>query len=112
MIVVAALSALMVMVANGAVSAERSKSGADRIVGLRFPDPKETDFLKAVLKAMNLSYTVTATPQGELVEWTPTDAAQELEIRNRVSQFWFISTQCKGMQAPLPAQPARASLSC
>ena len=112
MIAVAALGALMVMVVNGAVSAERSKDNANRVVGLRFNEPKQTEFLKAVLKSMNLSYTVTATPQGELVEWASTDPAQELEIQNRVSQFWFISTQCSGVQPPSPTQPARASLSC
>ena len=111
-ITLAALAPLALAVADAAVSAERSKGSADRVVGLRFKEPKQTEFLKAVLKSMNLSYTVTVTPEGELVEWGSTDPAQELEIQNRVSQFWFIATQCSGTRPPLPSQPARANLSC
>ena len=111
-IALSALVPLLLAIPTAAVGADQSKPRADRVVGLRFSEPKQTDFLKAVLKSMNLVYTVTATPEGELVEWSSTDTAQEQEIQNRVSQFWFISTQCSGMQAPLPTQPARASLSC
>jgi len=112
LIALAALGSLMLTVTSAGVSAERSKGGADRVVGLRFNKPKQTEFLKAVLKSMNLHYTVTATPEGELVEWASTDTAQELEIQNRVSQFWFISTQCSGIRPPSPTQPAVAKLSC
>jgi len=94
------------------VSAEQAKGGAHRVVGLEFKEPKQTEFLKAVLRSMNLHYAVTATPEGQLVEWASTDTAQELEIQNRVSQFWFVSTQCSGMRPPLPTQTALASLSC
>jgi len=112
LIALATLGLLMLTVTSTGVSAERSKDGADRVVGLRFNETKQTEFLKAVLKSMKLQYTVMATPEGELVEWASRDTAQELEIQNRVSQFWFISTQCSGMRPPLPAQPALASLSC
>jgi len=112
LIALAALGPLMLTVTSDGVSAEQSKGGADRVVGLRFNEPKQTQFLKAVLQSMNLHYTVTATPEGELVEWASIDTAQELEIQNRVSQFWFISTQCNGMRAPSPTQPALARLSC
>ena len=111
-ITVVALAAFMLLNATVARSAEQSGRRADRIVGLRFGEPKQTDFLKTVLKSLNLRYTVTATPEGELVEWASTDVAQEQEIQNRVSQFWFISTQCTGMQPPLPSQPALPTLSC
>jgi len=63
-ITLAALAPLALAVADAAVSAERSKGSADRVVGLRFKEPKQTEFLKAVLKSMNLSYTVTVTPEG------------------------------------------------
>jgi hypothetical protein len=112
MMVLAALGALMLAAANSTVSAERSKGGANRVVGLRFNEPKQIEFLKAVLKSMKLSYTVKTTSQGELVEWVSSDPEQEREIQNRVSQFWFISTQCSGLQSPSPSQPARANLSC
>ena len=112
MIALASLGVLMLTIANGAASADQPKNSANRVVGLKFNEPKRTEFLKAVLKSMNLSYTVTATSQGELVEWASIDAAQEHEIQNRVSQFWFISTQCNGVQPPSPTQPARASPSC
>ena len=111
-IALAALAPLMLTVTSASLSAERAKGGADRVVGLQFNEPKQTEFLKAVLKSMKLQYTVMATPEGELVEWASTDTAQEYEIQNRVSQFWFISTQCSGMRPPLPTQPALASLSC
>jgi len=106
------LAILAPLTVDIAVGAERAKGGGERIVGLKYNEPKQTEFLKAVLKSMNLRYTVTSTPQGELVEWVSADATQESEIQNRVSQFWFISTQCSGVQPPVPTQPARAQLSC
>jgi hypothetical protein len=111
-IALAASALLMYTIATASVGAEQSERGADRVAGLRFNDPKQTEFLKAVLKSMNLHYAVTATPEGEMVEWASLSTAQELEIQNRVSQYWFISTQCGGMQPPLPTQPALPSLSC
>jgi len=110
-----ALGAVAVLVHIGtsvAIGADVTKKGPDRFVGLIFKDPRETEFLKAVLRSMSLEYTVKATPDGELVEWPSNDPAQELEIQNRVSQFWFILTRCSGMRPPSPAQPARARLSC
>ena len=107
-----AFLALAMFGTNAAVGAEGTKKGPDRFVGLTFKEPKQTEFLKAVLQSMNLSYTVAATADGEFVEWASSDPAQELEIQNRVSQFWFISTQCSGMRPPLPTQPALGSLSC
>lgn len=111
-IVLAALGTLMFVVANGGLSAERLKDGPTRVMSLRFNEPKQIEFLKAVLKSMKLSYTVKTTSQGELVEWASSDSEQEREIQNRVSQFWFFSTQCSGVQPPSPSQPARANFSC
>jgi hypothetical protein len=105
------LSASFVFPVSGVTAGGEGKE-ADRVVGLTYKEPKETEFLKAVLKSLNLHYTMTPTPDGELVEWPSTDPAQELEIQNRVSQFWFISTQCPGILPPAPLQPARARLSC
>ncbi len=110
------LAAALVLAASllfpvSSVAAGESKK-PDRVVGLKYKEPKETDFLKAVLKSMKLRYTVTSTPDGELVEWASKDQVQELEIQNRVSQFLFISTQCPGMSPPAPSQPARPRLSC
>lgn len=95
-----------------AIGPDVTKRGPDRFVGLVFKDPRETEFLKAVLQSMNLEYIVKATPDGELVEWPSNNPAQDIEIQNRVSQFWFILTQCSGMRPPSAAQPARANLSC
>jgi hypothetical protein len=111
-IALAALTMLIGIGPNTVPAAEQTRQGANRFVGLTFNEPEQTEFLKAVLQSMNLSYTATAKPHGELVEWSSNDPAQELEIQNRVSQFWFISTQCSGMRPPLPNQPARTSLSC
>jgi len=95
-----------------AAGAQQAKKDPTRFVGLVFDEPKEIEFLKAVLGAMNLRYTVTARPDGQLVEWASDDPAQELEIQNRVSQFSFISKHCSGMPLPLPSQPARDNLMC
>jgi len=93
-----------------AAGAEQRTS--ERVVGLKYKERATTEFLKAVLKAMNLRYTVTSTADGELVEWPSTDPAQLEEIQDRVSQFWFISTQCPGMPLPSPSELARARRSC
>jgi hypothetical protein len=103
--------ASLVLLVPGVVTGDDGRK-PERVVGLKYKEPKDTEFLKAVLTSMNVQYTVTDTPDGELVEWASTDPAQELEIQNRVSQFWFISTQCPGMPPPAPSQPARARLSC
>jgi hypothetical protein len=110
-IALVALAMVMPLGAKVTFGAERKK-GPDRFVGLTFKEPKQTEFLKAVLQSMNLNYTATATADGELVEWASNDPAQDREIQNRVSQFWFISTQCDGMRPPPPSQPSRATLSC
>jgi hypothetical protein len=77
------LAILAPLTVEFAVGAERAKGGGERIVGLKYHEPKQAEFLKAVLKSMNLRYTVTSTPEGELVEWVSTDATQECEIQNR-----------------------------
>ena len=95
-----------------AAAAQPSVTGPDRMTGLVLHDAKEREFLKAVLQSMNLRYTVEATAGGEMVQWPSNDPALEQEIQNRVSQFWFISTQCPRMPLPSPSQPARERLSC
>jgi hypothetical protein len=82
------------------------------MVALTFKDSRETEFLKAVLTSLGLAYAVTVTPTGERVEWASSDPIQDEEIRNRVSQYSFITTQCKGMRPPPPSRPALKSLSC
>jgi hypothetical protein len=109
---VAFLVPLLLTLTAVGVRADQPKPTPKRTVGLKFENPKETEFLKAVLTSLGLAYTVTVTPTGELVEWASTDALQELEIQNRVSQYWFITTQCKGIQPPSPSRPALKSLSC
>ena len=94
------------------VAAQKPKPTPDRYVGLKYEDPRETEFLKAVLTSLGHAYSVTRTPTGELVEWASTDAAQEQEIQSRVFQYWLTITQCKGTKPPLPSQPARKAFSC
>ena len=106
-----ALAASSVFPLSGLAAGGEGKKG-DGTVGLRYKEPKETEFLKAVLRSMKLHYSATATPEGELVEWLSRDPGQQMEIQNRVSQFSFISTQCPGMSPPAPSQPARPRLSC
>src|SRR6266851_4780501 len=112
LIMALALVVLLSHATKATAGAEQTKKGPNRFVGLIFKEPKRTAFLKAVLESMKLSYTVTARPDGQLVEWASDGPAQDLEIQNRVSQFWFISTQCSGMPLPSPTQPARDSLIC
>jgi hypothetical protein len=111
-IIALALAMFVSPASEAAAGTEQTKKGPNRFVGLIFKEPKQTEFLKAVLESMKLSYTVTARADGRLVEWASDDPAKDLEIQNRVSQFWFISTQCSGMRLPLPTQPARDSLIC
>jgi len=91
---------------------EQPKPTPSRMVALTLKDSRETEFLKAVLTSLGLAYTVAVTPTGERVEWASSDAVQDQEIQNRMSQYWFITTQCKGMQPPPPSRPALKSLSC
>jgi hypothetical protein len=93
-------------------SAAHAEEFSQRTVGLTFPDQAQTTFLKAVLESMNLPYTAKETSSGEMVQWVSRDPRQEQESQNRVSQYRFISTQCKGMQLPSPNKPALSQLSC
>jgi hypothetical protein len=106
------LASLLLALTLGSTGAEQPKAKPGRFVGLKYDDPRETGFLKAVLSSLNLAYTVTVTAGGELVEWASTNTLQEIEIENRVSQFSFITMNCKGMHPPLPSQPALKSHSC
>jgi hypothetical protein len=109
--VVLAILALVLLTMTSA-RAEQPKPTPGRMVALTFKDSRETEFLKAVLTSLGLAYTVTVTPTGERVEWASSDVMQDQEIQNRVSQYWFITTQCKCMQPPPPSRPALKSLSC
>lgn len=112
---IALLLAFATLLASGGCSRsseEQLSTSASRLVALKYSDPKQTEFLKTVLTSMNLTYTVETTPEGDRVQWASTDLAQEQEIQNRVSQYWFIATQCKGMQLPPPDKPAVSDLSC
>src|SRR5688572_23398695 len=111
LVAVLTVTALLLFPLSGVAAGDEGKKPGG-MVGLKYKEPKEAEFLKAVLKSMKLHYTATATPDGELVEWASRDPAQQMEIQNRVSQFLFISTQCPGMSPPDPSQPARPRLSC
>jgi len=69
-------------------------------------------FLKKVLKAMHVNFTVQAGPDGEWMRWVSRGAAEEREIRHRVSQYAFIKMNCKKLSLPSPETPARPMPSC
>jgi hypothetical protein len=75
-------------------------------------DPDEAAYLKAVLQSMRLPYTAEETPDGEKVAWPSRDPAQDKEIQDRLSQYWFIATQCRGTPLPPPDRPAVPRSSC
>lgn len=111
-ILVAALATLLLIANWAARGAQEPTSPASRLVVLKYGDQGQTDFLKAVLASMKLKYTAKATSDGEEVQWASSDPVQEQEIRNRVSQYWFITTQCKDMRPPPPDKPAASQPSC
>jgi hypothetical protein len=108
----AACATLLISVSCSPSNGGDPSLSESRVVALTYSEPKQTEFLKAVLASMNLTYTAEATPEGELVQWASTDLAQEQEIQDRVSQCWFIATQCKGKELPPPDKPAVSRLSC
>lgn len=83
-----------------------------RLVGLIYPDDDSTNFLKAVLDSMKLTYSEKSTNNGQYIEWKSDDESQVLEIQNRVSQYTFIKELCKGRELPLPSRPALSKLTC
>lgn len=95
-----------------AYSAEIIKPEPIHYVGLTYPDEYSITFLKAVLNSMNLPFTEKATPEGQYIKWQSDNDAQELEIQNRVSQYYFIRMHCKNMALPSPTQPALKEISC
>ena len=93
-----------------------AEPGADHSSGfsaaLKYPDPKLNAFLKRVLSSMNLKYTVDPGPDGEWIRWMSRSAAEEQEIRRRVSQYAFAIANCKPEQTPSPAMASRAGVTC
>ena len=89
-----------------------SSEPPDWSVGIAYPDEDSRIFLEAVLKSMNLAYKEIETVQGNEIRWKSESKAQDEEIQNRMSQYYFIKEICKNIELPSPAAPARAELSC
>ena len=96
----------------GTARGESDRGSPPRWVAVSYGEPKQTEFLKAVLRSLNLSYSVDITQEGERVTYIPPDPKVEREIQNRVSQYWFVMRVCKGLPVPSPDQPAASELSC
>jgi len=82
------------------------------MVGLRYDDANTREFLKAVLKSMDVQYFVRTEPGGATVYWRSSSHEQEQEIQSRVSQYTFVTEVCHGLPAPAPDEPAKKQLSC
>jgi len=95
-----------------AYSVEIIKPKPIRYVGLTYTDEGSSTFLKAVLNSMSLQFTEKTTPEGQHIQWQSDNDAQELEIQNRLSQYYFIKMHCKNMALPSPTQPALKDISC
>ena len=80
--------------------------------GITYPDPDTTIFLKSVLKAMEISFSEKATPEGMHISWQSKSDTQFQEIQNRVSQYVFVKDACKNIPLPTPEAPAQSKLSC
>ena len=89
-----------------------SAHSSDRYAGLTYPDKDSSEYLKLVLKSLDIKYTETTKPNGQHIEWASDSETLEEEIRNRVGQYHFIKTVCKNLPIPPPSQPAKKELSC
>ena len=103
---------LFTLLPLSAYSTEKMKSAPKRFVGVTYPDEGSSTFLKAVLSSMNLTFTEKTTPNGQYIEWQSDNESQELEIQERVSQYYFIKNHCKNMELPSPSKLALAEISC
>lgn len=104
-------TALSTTIANADPDGEIS-GGGQQTIGLQYPDADAREFLKAVLKSLDLPFFERKGPEGETVYWHSSSREQEQEIRNRVSQYMFVTRACKGLPAPDPRHQARKALSC
>ncbi len=90
----------------------RESAQTPRRTALTYPDPLLTEFHKQVLTAMNLSYTVEKTPDGEKVWWVPRTEAEAREVQNRISQYAFVLKACGKKELVTPQTPAGTIKSC
>lgn len=75
-------------------------------------DPESEEYLKKVLSAMNLAYSVKTKEGRNVIIWKSESKKQEEGVLARVSQYFFVRDICKELPLPTPNQPAKAELSC
>ena len=75
-------------------------------------NPEHEEYLKRVLTAMNLTYSIKSKEGSNVISWKSESKEQEQEILNRVSQYFFIRDTCRELPLPTPDQPAKPELSC
>lgn len=81
-------------------------------VSTKYEEAETTEYLKSVLTAMGIPYTVESKPDGQWVRWSPSNEAQEQEVQNRVSQHVFRSQHCGKEAVTSPSAPAESGVSC
>ena len=75
-------------------------------------NPEHEKYLKRVLIAMNLAYSIKTKEGRNVIIWKSESKEQEQEVLNRVSQYFFVRDTCKELPLPSPDQPAKPELSC
>jgi hypothetical protein len=75
-------------------------------------DPESEEYLKKVLTAMDLAYSVKTKEGRNVIIWKSESKEQEKEILTRVSEYFFVRDICKELPLPTPGQPAKPELSC
>ena len=82
------------------------------MIGLAYKDEGSREFLKKVLDSLNKPHTSVNDKSGITIYWKPDDDIQEMEVRNRVGQWYFTKTVCTDLPIPKPEQQSQNELSC
>ena len=75
-------------------------------------DQDHEEYLKRVLTAMDLSYSVKTKEGRNVVIWKSVNRKQEEEVHARVSQYFFVRDICPDLPLPTPDEPANPDIWC
>ena len=75
-------------------------------------DSEHEEYLKRVLSAMGLTYSVKTKDGRNVVIWKSAGKEQEEEVLARVSHYFFVRDVCPNLPLPTPDQPADPNVWC
>ena len=79
---------------------------------VKHDNDEQRGFLKKVLVSLGIPHQEFSKSDGLWIGYENQEPELEKEIRERVSQYYFVIKVCKDLPVPKPDEPAQDQLSC